>query len=152
MKRHRYKPQNGDVFYLQIPAGNYLFGRVIIGNGARGLGPMPMATLVYLYDWQSSTPMPDYTCLGPDRLLIAPIWTNRLVWTLGYFQHIENQPMDERVLLRQHCFLDTIRHRYVDVGGVTLRHRTEPCGSWGAVSYRWIDDHVSDALGMPRTA
>lgn len=41
MKRHRYLPKKGDIFYMQIPAGNYLFGRVIMPDFENG--PMPKA-------------------------------------------------------------------------------------------------------------
>jgi hypothetical protein len=58
-------------------------------------------------------------------------------------------------LLRRHCFFrvpigPTAQGTFVDEIGKELSHRSDPCGEWGLVSYRWIDDHVSDAFGIPR--
>jgi hypothetical protein len=148
MKRHRYLPKKGDIFYMQIPAGNYLFGRVIMPDFDSG--PMPKASLVYIYDWQSSAPFPEYSNLLPCRLLIEPVWTNRLGWTRGYFQHVENRAIAEQDLLRRHCFFSVARQKYVDESGGTLDQRFEPCGEWSLASYRWMDDRISDALRIPR--
>ena len=110
---------------------------------------MPAAYLIHIYAWQSETKRPDYRHLTPDGLLIPPVWTNRLGWTKGYFQMIENLALGPDALLKQHCFRrdDGI---YLDEIGRRLPHRSEPCGEWALVSYRWIDDHVSDALNIPR--
>ena len=116
---------------------------------------MPGANLIYIYEWQSSTPEPDYTKLLPNKLLISPVWTNNLAWSKGYFQHLDNKPLGDFDLLRQHCFLvapldPSSRATYVDESGREIARRSDPCGQWGLVSYRWIDDHVSDALEIPR--
>lgn len=78
-----------------------------------------------------------------------------MAWTKGYFRTIENRPLEKFDLLKQHCFLrvsfgPTKPNTFVDETGQLLAQRTEPCGNWSLVSYRWIDDHVSDALGIPR--
>ena len=57
--------------------------------------------------------------------------------------------------MRQHCFSraplsPNAAPVFVDENGRELKQRTEPCGEWGLVSYRWIDDHVSDAIEIPR--
>jgi len=150
MKGCRKAPQNGDVFYMQLPAGMYLFGRVIVAEPPPEVAPGPMCNLIYIYNWKSLAPNPDYSQLQCNRLLISPVWTNRLGWTRGYFQHIENKPLGETDLLTGHCFFDAARRRYVDQSGKPVKERVEPCGIWALVSYRWIDDHVSDAVGLPR--
>ena len=41
---------------------------------------------------------------------------------------------------------------YLDEVGRKLLRRFDPCGEWGLASYRWIDDHISDAMGIPRVS
>ena len=149
LKRSYKKPACGDVFVMQLPTEKYLFGRVVLAEPPREHAPGPGTYLIYIYAWQSDTKHPEYQHLRPDHLLIPPVWTNRLGWTKGYFETIENRPLEADALLRQHCFR---RHDgvYLDEIGRKLPRRVEPCGGWGLVSYRWIDDHVSDAVGIPR--
>jgi hypothetical protein len=142
---------------MQLPTDDYLFGRVILADAPQDRAPMPGANLIYIYDRRSSVPKPEVSDLRPGRLLIPPLWTNRLPWTKGYFLTIEEQPLEKFDLLRQHCFSKVALSpgklgTFVDEAGRTLAHRTEPCGEWSLVSYRWIDDRVSDALGIPRVA
>ena len=126
------------------------FGGPTQGEDSRESAPGPSANLIYVYSWQSDAKTPDYQELVSDKLLLAPIWTNRLGWTKGVFETIENKPLREHDLLNQHCFRDSFRRIHLDDRGRKLPFRVEPCGEWGLVSYRWIDDHVSDALGIPR--
>lgn len=155
LKRSNKAPQRGDVFAMQLPSGEFLFGRVIVANAHRGHAPMPGANLIYVYDQRSGSLPPDLAQLLPGRLLVPPLWTNRLPWTKGYFQTVRNQPLGEFDVLRQHCFQEPALspgavRPFVDQTGRRLSNRVEPCGEWGLVSYRWIDDHISDALGIPR--
>jgi hypothetical protein len=150
IKRSRHVPAAGDLFAMQLPTGKHLFGRVVLADPPRGAAPMPSSNLLYIYSWRSDTKEPDHQQLTPDKLLLPPIWTNRLGWTKGVFQAIENQPIRARDLLAQHCFRDAFKGIYVDETGRKLPFRVEPCGEWSLVSYRWIDDHVSDAVGIPR--
>jgi len=155
LKSSRKQPERGDVFVMQLPNERYLFGRVVLANVPQGSAPMPGANLIYIYDYQSSTPTPNESKLLPARLLIPPVWTNSLGWTKGCFQTISNLPLSDFDVLRQHCFRRVAvtrdaQAKYVNERGTQLKHRSEPCGEWGLVSYRWIDDHVSDAIGIPR--
>ncbi|TPQ31362.1 hypothetical protein C2U70_24240 [Bradyrhizobium guangdongense] len=147
IKSSRRAPVRGDTFAMLLPTATYLFGRVILVESQQG--PMPGANLLYIYAYQSKAKAPDEACLRPNNLLIPPVWTNRLGWTKGLFETIGSGMLKPTDLLPQHCFR---RHDYVylDETGRRLRGRVEPCGEWGLVSYRWIDDHVSDALGIPR--
>jgi hypothetical protein len=149
MKRTYRPPETGDIFYLQIPLGQFIFGRVRFANAPRTEAPMPGAHLIYIYDWKSSAPSPDYSMLRKDKLLIAPVWTNRMSWTKGYFQHVENQAGHDKVVFGDSCFR-AFGDRFLDQKGRSRSTKSEPCGEWGLVSYRWIDDRVSDALGIPR--
>lgn len=150
LKRSNKKPQVGDVFCLKVPTGHYLFGRVIFADVDRNKGPMPTANLVYIYNYQSDVPVPNHGKMLLKDLLIAPVWTNRMGWTRGYFRTLENRPLLPSDVPPVHCFWDSVTKRYFDNSWNVLPSRSEPCGSWGLVSYRWIDDHVSDALGIPR--
>jgi hypothetical protein len=40
--------------------------------------------------------------------------------------------------------------KFVDETEKEVGGRSDPCGEWALASYRWIDDHVSDALGISR--
>jgi len=140
---------------MQVPSERYLFGRVILADALQGRAPMPGAHLLYIYDYQSSVMEPDDAELRPGKLLIPPVWTNSLAWKKGYFQTIENKEVGHFDLLQQHCFYMVPLSRsgtgkLFDETGLELKHRSDPCGEWGLVSYRWIDDRVSDALGIQR--
>jgi hypothetical protein len=155
LKRTNAVPKPGDIFVMQLPTGEHLFGRVILADVPQAQAPMPGANLIYIYDRRSATRKPEVSDLRPGRLLIPPIWTNRLPWAHGYFLTIENRPLEKFDLLRQHCFSRVPLgpgkpSTLVDEAGRALAHRTEPCGEWSLASYRWIDDHVSDALGIAR--
>lgn len=153
LKKSRKKPERGDIFVMQLPDNTYLFGRVILAGMPRNSAPMPGANLIYIYSHRSPTQKIDERELLPARLLVPPAWTNDLGWIRGYFQTIENQPLGDFDVLRQHCFRRVglwPEPKFVDECGKELNHSSEPCGEWALVSYRWIDDRVSDALGIPR--
>jgi hypothetical protein len=149
MKASRRAPVAGDIFVIELPTGKYLFGQVVLANPPRENAPMPGSYLIYIYSAQSETTQVDYEKLRRDNLLIAPVWTNQLGWTKGYFQVVGSRPLDSSVVLANHCFrrYDGV---YLNEQGAKISKRLEPCGEWGLVSYRWIDDRVSDALGIPR--
>jgi hypothetical protein len=150
MERSRGRPRPGDVFAMQVPDSRYLFGRVIFADPPRGMAPWPGANLVYIYRHVAATAEPvPIQQLRPDSLLIPPAFTNNLGWVRGYYKTIASTQLTDADLLVQHCFKDG-RLGFVDERGVPLAERVEPCGTWGLVSYRWIDDRVSDALGIPR--
>jgi hypothetical protein len=149
LKKSRVAPVSGDIFVMKMPPDTYLFGRVILAEPPRETAPGPSSNLIYVYDFQSKTKSPDESRLGPHSLLIPPIWTNRLGWSKGYFETIKRGALETSTLLSQHCFkrYDGV---YLDEEGRRLPGRIEPCGEWGLVSYRWIDDRISDAIGMLR--
>jgi hypothetical protein len=145
LKKTRRAPERGDIFVMRPPDGHFLFGRVIDTNARRlGVGG---AVLFYVYRVRSTvkTPIPG---LLRGQLLVAPMMTNRRPWTMGYFEHIANQPLGPLDRLAQHCFKDS-RGLYFDEAGTRLGGPVEPVGQWGLQSYRTIDDEVSRALGIP---
>jgi Immunity protein 26 len=134
---------------MQIPSAEYLFGRVILADPPRGQAPMPCAYLIYVYRHRGLTKTVEWSSLRADDLLLPPVWINRMPWTKGFFEHQHNAPLEPGDLLNPHCF-----HRwtgdYVDERGRKLSGPVEPCGDWALSSYRWLDDHVSEALGIPQ--
>lgn len=150
LKKTRRPPEAGDVFAMQLPDLSFLFGLVVKANVQQGHAPMPGSNLIYIFKGREDSPSPDLARLRPEQLLLAPIWTNALAWSRGHFQTIAKIAIDETRVLPRHCFWRVANSRYVDEFGEPVAERTEPCGDWGLVSYRWIDDHVSDALGIPR--
>lgn len=138
----------GDIFTYKMPNGKHLFGRVVLANYEGG--PMPSGSLLYFYKQQRDTPEPDLSQMTIDDLIIDPVWTNRLGWARGYFFTIANKQLSKNELPKVHCFYWNMTKQYVDQDRNVLPERTEPCGNWGLVSYRWVDDHISDALGIPR--
>jgi hypothetical protein len=149
LRRSRKPLSAGDIFAMQLPNEFYLFGRVILVEPPYQKAPGPSCNLIYIYAAQSQVKAPDLNELTSDKLLIAPMWTNRLGWTRGVFETVTNQPLRSSDLLKQHCFWDPLRNGYLDEEGLLLNGQSEPCGEWGLVSYRYIDNRISDALGFP---
>ena len=135
---------------MQLPNGNYLHGLVVRANVSPPQAPMPGANLIYIFEHQSESARPDPAVLKPSGLLLPPIWTNALAWSRGYFMNVDFIDVSPSRLLPKHCFWRASAKRYVDDGGEGIGDRIEPCGQWELVSYRWIDDQVSDAVGIAR--
>lgn len=140
-------PEQDDLFAIRLSNGKHLFGQVILVDPPRAQAPMPVSKLVYIFADQYESMSLENVNLSADHLLLPPVWTNALGWTKGYFQKIDIG--SSKIRLKQHCFR---RHDgvYLDERGRRLLQRSEPCGEWGLASYRWIDDRISDALGIPR--
>ena len=127
LKRSRRAPNVGDIFVLLAADHLYLYGRVIATDV--NAGGFPGSNLVYIYSPRSrikhSVPV-----LQRGQLLVAPIMTNNLPWTRGYFELIENRPLSTMDRLRQHCFRDS-RGWYFDEYGNQLQHPVEPVATGG---------------------
>lgn len=146
LTKSRRAPQVGDIFVMQPPDGQFLYGRVISTN-AKPLGDEFLGVLIYIYRARSSvkTPVPE---LSREQLLLAPIMTNRLPWSKGYFEHVENHPLHGTDRLARHCFQNSYG-RYFDEVGNELTSPVQPTGRFALKSYRTIDDAISEALGIP---
>lgn len=148
LKRTRRSPEVGDIFVMQPPDGQFLYGRVISTDA---LGPMGVGcVLIYVYRARSSRKT-DVPNLFRGQLLVPPMMTNKLPWTKGYFEFVENRPLAPMDRLSQHSFVDT-RGWYFDEDGNRLSGPVEPVGSWGLDSFRTIDDKISRAIGIPPVA
>jgi hypothetical protein len=145
LKKTRSLPREGDIFVMRPPDEKFLYGRVISTDAP---GPTRGGcVLIYIYTprTEHKLPVPN---LSAKQLLVAPILTNNLPWTRGYFECVEQRPVERRDRLAQNCFKDW-RGRYLDENGTELSSPTEPVGIWGLHSFRSIDDEVSRALGIP---
>lgn len=150
LKPSRKKPAAGEIFALQLADEQYLFGRVIFSDLPADRAPMPGSYLIYIYDHVSPAKSPPLDQLRPDCLLLPPMFINRIPWTKGYFLTVGTQPLSAEDLMAQHCFRRWTGE-YKDEHGHPIPAPVEPCGDWALASYRWLDDHISDKLGFPRT-
>jgi hypothetical protein len=148
LKRSNKKPLPGDVFALSPLEGLFIFGRVIRADLPREQAPMPGAYLIYVYRHRSDVMRPSRSELHPGALLLPPLYINRMPWTKGYFQTVDNWPLAGDDLVAQHCFFSPDQG-YFDEDFNRLPGPIEPCGDWGLNSYRTLDDAVSEALGIP---
>lgn len=129
LKRSRTKPETGDVFAMQLPDDSYIFGRVVGAELDPPLAPMPLAFLIYVYSVRSFEQQPDLGALLPDRLLLPPVFINRMPWTKGYFKNVAHEELKPHLLLRQYCFWDAAR--------ALCRRATEPLAQGGSALWRW---------------
>lgn len=141
--RKKLKP--GDIFVIKPKNFPYYFGRIICIDAK--IVVFKNCILIYIYNATSNNKM-KIPGLCPSNLLIPPCIINRLPWSRGYFETIENRPLTKNDVLPIHCFRD-IRNRYFNEYGIKLKHPVEPIGDYALNSYRTIDDDVSRALGIP---
>jgi hypothetical protein len=151
LRRSRKELQPGDVFRMKLHGARYLFGCVVIADMPRHptLPSIPHANLIYVYDVESTSGEIPWESLTPDRLLIPPVFTNRLGWTHGVFETVGHRDLAHDDLLTRHCFRRW-DGTYLDERGARLPAEVWPCGEWGLASYRLIDDEIADAIGIPR--
>lgn len=149
LKPSRKKPVAGDIFAVSYPTRGYVFGRVVFADIATGpMGPGSILIYVYSHVGKAATDFSDDQ-LKPDRLLLPPMFINRLPWSRGYFYTVRSTPITPADLLERHCFISPTRRRLVDLDGVEVAERAEPCGVYALQSCLTIDDAISGALGIP---
>jgi hypothetical protein len=147
----RKKPLAGDIFTMLLSDDTYIFGRVIDADITEpGRAPMPGSYLIYVYDVRFGDKRVEVAALVPDRLLLPPVFINKLPWRKGYFETISHAELGPADLLPRVSYWDAARARFVDQGGNVLSEEVQPVGEWALFSYRWLDDQISDALGIPR--
>jgi hypothetical protein len=136
----------GDVFVLKPKGHNYFFGRVIDVDADCGFGGG--AILIYIYN-STSDNKNEVPNLDKNELLLAPIMTNRLPWSKGYFENVQHNELTTENVLPVHCFKKPKLNAYYNEKGIKLDKEYKPTGLYGFYSYRSIDDSVSEKLGIP---
>jgi hypothetical protein len=144
------RPDQGDVFELCVKNGPRVLG-LVVGDGQSEVvrTPVPGAYLIYVFDptpWSDDIPRGR---VSGDDLLIPPAYTNQRPWTLGYFRVMRNERDVDRLLLSRHCF-EATEGVFLDERRNRISQRWEPCGIWAGHSLEWLDDQISDALGIAR--
>lgn len=145
LKRSRKQPQIGDIFVYKIRRSPYGYGRVIRLDAK--LGGFPDVSLLYFYR-VFSTKKKEMPVLKCTDLLIPPLGTNHRGWSMGYFETIENRPLESGDVLPVHCFWDAIISKHRNEYGKVLPKIHEPCGLYALCSFRTIDVRLSMALGI----
>lgn len=136
------------MFRVKVAGVGYLFGRVIRVDLPSGAAPMPGADLLYIYSEVSADGVPSSTALDRNKLLIPPVFTNRLLWAHGYAETIDRPFLSETDVLENHYFWRFNLKTYVDDHGRQVADPPPPTGTWGLQSYQNVDDEVSRALGI----
>lgn len=144
LKKSNTAPAVGDVFVMLPPDNLFLYGRVIAKDAM--IGPMHDCYLIYVYRQRSKIKQ-EIPELFRGQLLIPPMMSNKLPWTRGYFETLENRELGPMDRLLKHCFMDT-RGWYFDEYNNRLSSPVEPIGERGLQSFRTIDDQISKALGI----
>lgn len=143
----RRRPEIGDIFVMALSKGGYLYGRVV-GNDANPLG-VGGGFLIYIYRARSMEKFA-VPALSREQLLVPPIMTNELPWRKGFFEFVENRPLDPADRLGSHSFERawTDPKQYFDEHGNRLTGPVTPVGQWGLHSYQTIDQEIAKALGL----
>lgn len=150
LKKSRRKPVEGDIFRMKLHDDTYVFGRVVGADLNLDRAPMPESYLLYIYDVGNQTGVPPVSQMTPDRLLIAPVFTNRLGWSYGVFETIGQEPLDANDLLDRPTFWSASRGTYVDELGQPVDSPNEPCGDWALMSYEWIGNRLAEVVALHR--
>ena len=149
LKPSRRRLQSGDVFVIGLPDEQFIPGRVIAVDLPRECAPMPGANLIYIYAHRRGDKVVACEELVTERLLVPPLFINRLPWSRGYSETVQTCPLREGDLLQHHYFWSAARQRYVDAAGSPVEFTPPPpVGDWGLHSFRTVDDLVSEALGI----
>lgn len=158
LKPSRKKPRPGDLFVVNMRGKRWIAGRVIHLDCRMMSSEVGHEPLLYFYKVPVSNPQSLRPPFKPD-LLIAPIITNFLGWKHGYFMTVGNWPFEEGERFARHWFVNSYyplkwgdpQAVYCDEYGSDVGQ--PPAGYMGRgaglCSYRAIDDHLSEAIGMP---
>lgn len=147
-ERSRKKVRPGDVFSVLLPTDEYVFGRVVAVDAT--VGPIANLLLIYFYDSRSESTEIPHEDLTTDRFLIPPTLASNTGWTTGYFKTLDNLPIGESDVLKQHCFRRSNGKLYDEFSN-ELKKPVEPIGIWGAGNVYSIDRYVGHVLGLGET-
>jgi hypothetical protein len=143
---YRKRLKLGDIFCLEIPKGNYYFGRIMsLTAYSGGFGP---CNKIYVYKdrFDLNTPPAD---IVNRELFFEPIFINRLGFSRGYMPVVSNVPIQKSDTHDNACYYDVLFKRYIDEHENVLDKPTNMIGTWGLSSYGVLDDLMSLAIGLP---
>lgn len=145
----RKRLKEGDIFVMLPPDKKYLFGRIMSLDAKIGFFSNVILIYVYKARSESKKEIP-YGNLIPANLLIPPMGINRLPWSKGYCEVVENQRIKDNEKLPRNVFWSVAREKYFDdKQNEVLDPPTDiPIGVYGLSSYRVLDDEISKALGI----
>ncbi|MEI6533005.1 MAG: Imm26 family immunity protein [Candidatus Roizmanbacteria bacterium] len=146
---HSRKPvDEGDIFVCSPQQGEFIWGRVIKGNGIKVFAGNEI--LVYFYNviTTSSNIIPS---LDKNNLLIPPQFVIKQYWSSGDFETIEKRSLKNEEILNVHCFYDGLYKKYVNEFGQDLDKKYEPCGTYGFPSAMLIAKRLKEALAKNQT-
>lgn len=143
-KGTRRKPDVGDVFGIRVPPRGWLFGRVVRTDALR----IPDFVLVYIFAVIQAGPTP-IPPLNKRKLLLPPMIVNPHAWTGGYFVTLLESELRPGDAYERHCF-ESHLGGYIDEFWNKVEVPFEPCGGDdGLHSVGFVDDRISEALGLP---
>jgi hypothetical protein len=145
LKKSRRKLAVGDVFVMQPPDGQYLWGRVILLDV--NLSDVEAAILIYIYRTRTETKTPPPALLR-GQLVIRPMLTNTRPWANGYFEHVEHRPLTVMERFPRHSFRDEHGH-FFDEAGKRLGTPTEPFSALQIIDIDDLANAICLSLGIP---
>lgn len=130
IRKKRHRPKVGDVFAFQLADGLYRFGRVfhtdvpVYGKGEKG----NILVVAYRHEAHSLEDYPPR--LLPKDILGPPTLILPIMWSRGYFAHLESRPFEpEEVPSPGPCFVNYAE--YCDPDGNPMPCNPNLLGFWG---------------------
>ena len=140
---YRKKLKVGDIFRLKYPNSRYLFGQ-ITSLSAKAAG---FKDCIKINVFESEHNCPDCPIKqSSKKLLIAPLFINRLGFSRGYMPVISNT--DVIKTSSKYCYFDALFKKHLNDDGVEIPQATGLVGAWGLSNYLVLDDLVSEILGI----
>ena len=153
LKKTHKRPKVGDVFLFKPTNKPFYFGRVIETSADASLGPI--GNLLYLYN-SCSEKKDSIPNLLRENLLIPPLITNKLPWSMGYFETVANRPLLETEKFQRHYFksknpyLNGKDYFYDEFSAEIPGSKVgSPLGKYGQIGIISISVDVSRALNIP---
>ncbi len=145
IRKKRHRPKVGDVFAFQLPDAIYRFGRVfhtdvpVFGKGESG----NILVVAYRHETKS---LQDYPArLLPKDILGPPTLILPIMWSRGYFAHLESRPFEpEEVPSPGPCF--SYYDTYRDPDGNPMPCNPNLLGFWAGYGDFAFGDEMIDAV------
>jgi hypothetical protein len=145
IRKKRHRPKVGDVFALQLVDGLYRFGRVFHTAVPIG-GKDDCGHLILVYRYAAAGLDGCPARLLPDAILGPPMVTIPVVWSRGYFVHLQNRPIaPEEVPMPGPCF-SNYGDSYFDADGNVVPLNPKLAGFWEFTSEWGIGTDLTAAL------